>query len=407
MKYGLLAVGGKGTRLGLPFSKEMLPQKGYDYYNPLINHTIEKMLLAGAEKIVFVHGDKFKDDIKNYFTDDKYIHICQKNIGFARVIEDFYNQITPKDDDIIYFGLPDTVYEDNPFIFLGLTKGIVCGLFTTEKHVKVDRLSKNSTLFQIKTEKNESNQDLFWGVLKFDGVNIKLMIEKDLFSKYSEIGHILNEFENKHLIFDNFLDCGIWENFHIYSSSSDFINREIEKKYDGSLIDTNKFVDYFKRNTNLKYISFDSTDYYFLNPNNKNIEFVRYRAGNKDAPESSPDITVKNFNSSCFNRFELTIPIEKEHKHKNVFYFLSLLDLKFEFEITKKCHIFSGKDYTIVIYSFKVNDKEIKIIEIELHKLDFVLIKEFEKEIFENFGINLSQIKKSKFQIIKELKNEK
>lgn len=403
--FGLIAVGGKGLRLGLPFSKEMLPQKGYDYYNPLINHTVEKMLLGGAEKIVFVHGEEYKEDIKNHFNSRNYIHIKQKEAGFANVIKDFYLQIQPNDEDSIFFGLPDTIYDDNPFIFLNFHKGIVCGLFKTDNHVKVDRLLLDNKTFEIKTEKKETNLDFFWGVLKFEGSNIKKMIELGDFDKFTEIGQILNKYDKTFLTFESYLDLGIWANYNIYCSSSDFANREIEKKYKADSIDENNFIDYFKSKANLKYLSFDSTDYYFSNPNNKNIEFIRYRAGNENAPDSTPDLTIKNFNSSSFNRFELTIPIEKDHKFRNVFYFLSLLGLKFEFEITKTCHIFSCKDYTIVLYSFEVNGIKTKIIEIELHKLDFVLIKNFELEVLKEFGINLQQINKSKFQIIKELKN--
>ena len=64
--YGLVPVGGKGLRLSLPFSKEMLPQKNYDYYNPLINHVVEKMLLAGVEIVYFIHGEEFKKDLKDF-----------------------------------------------------------------------------------------------------------------------------------------------------------------------------------------------------------------------------------------------------------------------------------------------------------------------------------------------------
>ena len=55
MIVGLIPVGGKGTRLGLFFPKEMLPQIGFDYYNPLINLTVTNMLETGVEKIYFIH----------------------------------------------------------------------------------------------------------------------------------------------------------------------------------------------------------------------------------------------------------------------------------------------------------------------------------------------------------------
>jgi glucose-1-phosphate thymidylyltransferase len=56
MIYGLIPIGGKGTRLGLPFSKEMLPQAGVLFYKPIVSHVTEKMMQAGADRIIFVHG---------------------------------------------------------------------------------------------------------------------------------------------------------------------------------------------------------------------------------------------------------------------------------------------------------------------------------------------------------------
>ena len=76
--YGLIPIGGKGLRLSVPFSKEMIPQKSFDYYNPIVNHLIEKMELAGAQTIVFVHGLEFKKDVKDFFNKDSYVHILQK-----------------------------------------------------------------------------------------------------------------------------------------------------------------------------------------------------------------------------------------------------------------------------------------------------------------------------------------
>ena len=75
MIYGLVPIGGKGTRLGLSFSKEMLPQKGFLYFNPVSNHLVNTMQNAGAEQIVFIHGFEFKKDVK---------------VGFSKVRRSFF-----------------------------------------------------------------------------------------------------------------------------------------------------------------------------------------------------------------------------------------------------------------------------------------------------------------------------
>ena len=93
--------------------------------------------------------------------------------------------------------MPDSVFEEKPFIDLVDKKGIVTGLFVTDIMSRVDRLDINEKNFQIKTAKSQNNLDIFWGVLKFDGANIKTMIEDGVFDTYTEIGDILNLYEKK------------------------------------------------------------------------------------------------------------------------------------------------------------------------------------------------------------------
>ena len=150
--YGIVPVGGVGARLSLPYSKEMLPQKNFDYYNPIANHLVEKMQLAGASKIIFVHGLNYKEDVKQHFNDAAHIHILGNRLGFANVLYNFYDQIKPNDQDIILFGMPDSVFDNNLFVEMINFSGIVCGLFTTTKQAKVDRLDKDGKSFLVKTE---------------------------------------------------------------------------------------------------------------------------------------------------------------------------------------------------------------------------------------------------------------
>ena len=219
MIIGCIPVGGKGTRLGLPFSKEMLPQKGFDHYKPLIAHTVDKMLEAGAEYIVFVHGKKYKEDIIDYYSSCNSIHINQKTLGFANVLLDFYKAINLKPEDKVLFGLPDSIYDGNPFIKILNYSSIVCGLFTTNDETKVDRLNTNGTLFHIKAEKDKFNQEWFWGVLKFDEIDLAQMIFDDMFSKYIEIGDILNTYQFRKIKCNSsYLDVGTWHSFNKYLS---------------------------------------------------------------------------------------------------------------------------------------------------------------------------------------------
>ena len=407
MIYGLIPVGGKGTRLSLPYSKEMLPQKNYDFFNPVINHIVEKMEMAGAEKIFMVHGKNYKTDITQHFVDSKYDHIIQTKTGFANVIGDFLEYLPElRDKDKVLFGLPDSVFDGNPFIEMLMCESITCGLFKTDKNTKVDRLS-NTGNFEVKSSKNENNKEWFWGVLKFDGSDIKKIVNDGMLEKHTEIGHILNEYELKYVKGQSYLDLGTWSNYNRYlANSHNFSNTEIEKKYDASDVDESHVITFFEdfSNTSYKYIS--SKDYYYTN-GNPNIEFIRYREGDILTGVVDSDITIKNFKNSQMNRFELTIPLGT-NKTNDILHFISLMDTRFEFDVVKHCHIFDAEKYSAVMYSFEINGKITKIIEIELKVSDFNLITDLENLMntnIKNFD-STKIITKSKFQMIKEQLND-
>jgi hypothetical protein len=402
MIYGLIPIGGKGTRLGLPYSKEMLPQKNFDYFNPLVNHIVEKMQLAGAEKIYFIHGWEFKKDVLEYFKEDQYVHTLQEKLGFANVLSDFYKESLVANTDVVLFGLPDSVFDENPFVELVDKKGIVTGLFVTDPVSKVDRLDIEKKNFQVKTSKTDSNLDLFWGVLKFDGADLKAMVNDCVFDNHSEIGDILNLYEKTHVICKSYLDLGTWSNYNRYLASTyNFSNIEVEKKFNASDVDPGDFICHFQDKGG-KLLELTSTDHYHTS-DNPNIEFVRYRGNSEDGTIPTPDITIKNYKKSQLNRFELVVPLSPDASSSNVLHFLKLLGAKHIFSVTKKCFIFTFEEYTAVYYEFKVNENLFKIIEIELHKIDFNILNRVELEMTAILGFNPNMtINKSKFQIIKE-----
>jgi len=215
---GCIPCGGKGLRLSLPFSKELLPQKNVPFYTPIIHHSIKKMEDAGAEKIYFIHGKDFKEDICRYYNNVNYIHLRQQQPSFAGSLQDFYSftERQYSKDDMVLFGLPDTTFEDNPFLSMVKMKGIVCGLFQTSDNSKVDRLNLDHTKFFIKTAKNEENLNFFWGVLKFDFGNLLKMVEDRVFEKTDEIGYILNQYNRQYVYAGDYLDLGTFENLNKY-----------------------------------------------------------------------------------------------------------------------------------------------------------------------------------------------
>lgn len=216
MIYGLVPIGGKGTRLGLTFSKEMLPQKGHLHFNPVSNYLVNAMQEAGAKEIIFIHGSTLKKDVVDFFSHDCHRHFKQTRDGFANVLSELLINIPVQNHDKILFGMPDTVFRGNPFHEMIKTSGIVCGIFTTNDESKVDRLFKQKQKFSVKMPKLPDLQDKFWGLLKFDGSNIFDMISKNYFSQYSELGDILNHYKFSCVDAKDYLDLGTWDNYNYY-----------------------------------------------------------------------------------------------------------------------------------------------------------------------------------------------
>ena len=201
--YGCIPVGGNGTRLNLPFSKEMLPLLGYDFYKPVIKHTVDKMKEAQCDDIFFIHGKEYKPDILRHFIE--YTHICQDNVN-PFVLNDIHRWVH---SGILLYGLPDTIYTGNPFIeTLNMEGHIACIFETSNDNLKVDRISQNK--FDIKSKRTSSNQNKFWGAAK-------LVIEdmpKDYFGK--EMGEYLNRIDINYSYNKEYIDLGTWSGYNEY-----------------------------------------------------------------------------------------------------------------------------------------------------------------------------------------------
>ncbi len=226
MIIGVIPIGGKGTRLGLPFSKELLPLAGFNYYKPVVENTTDNMIAAGANIIVFIHGAKHKLDILQHFNGPQFIHITQPEQSFAGVLkrlDDFMKETALKPTRFL-FGLPDTYYSDNPFIKLSMENIFTCAIFIASKDMKVDRLlvgvepfDKAAPKFDIKNIKTEENSNYFWGCFAFSPEDLRHIIENTDFNTEKEIGNIINNMPKiKCVQFGEYHDLGTWSSLNKY-----------------------------------------------------------------------------------------------------------------------------------------------------------------------------------------------
>lgn len=144
MKYGSIPAGGLGTRLQpLGFSKELAPVSR----RAVIEYLLERLLLAGVERI-FINTAEDKSDLIRYLaTKSPYknnlIFMVRERAGLFDGIAQPTQFL--RDDDELYFGLPDTIwYPKDGFAQLDTQPGqLVLGLFDTGTPERFDSVTLN------------------------------------------------------------------------------------------------------------------------------------------------------------------------------------------------------------------------------------------------------------------------
>lgn len=115
---GLVPCAGKGSRLGLPFSKEMFPNVYEDEYTPVITYTIAAMKKAGIKHIIFTLNPN-KIDLLNFLGNGKQFDMnftfCIHPIPLS-LPESLYEAIHLIQDKNILFAMPDTYVQPNDFL---------------------------------------------------------------------------------------------------------------------------------------------------------------------------------------------------------------------------------------------------------------------------------------------------
>lgn len=215
MIYGLIPVGGYGSRLNLPFPKEMLPLKNYNFYYPVCKLTVDNMISAGCEKIFFIHGKEYKKEIVSFFNDKCYSHIKNLSPRQSEVFSSFYKSVSLNKDDIFYYGLPDTYYKKNLFLELKKIDGLACGMFAVDNNSVVGRLNTSINKFE-KSVKKDNLTKYCWGVLKFDLQTLQIFNKTIEEKKNSEAEELINENEFKVVYGDEYYDLGTWDSLNKY-----------------------------------------------------------------------------------------------------------------------------------------------------------------------------------------------
>ena len=175
---GLIPAAGQGTRLGLPFPKELWPLPDQAGYVPVAFRSVEILLAARVTTIVIVTSSE-KPAIMRYFGDGsrfgaKFIYMCQeaspkvgKSAGLSEALDCAYPVTMNKH---VAFVMPDTyVYPDTSVAQL-VSKAngsdLMLGLYPTDKPHKFGMVRTNGAkVSEIIDKPSQTDLKLMWGII--------------------------------------------------------------------------------------------------------------------------------------------------------------------------------------------------------------------------------------------------
>ena len=206
LMWGIIPAAGSGSRIQpLAFSKELLPvgsqvQESGLRPRAVCEYLVERMVLAGVERICFVLSPG-KTDIMRYFGHGSdSVHFCYtiqpRPCGLCDSIFRALPLIRP--DDQVVIGLPDTIWfpsealcslPDGEFSFL---------LFPVENPSLYDavEMDRESRVIKIVVKKPQQKTNLVWGAFKLPGSTLQKLFTlwKLKGSRDEYIGTLVNSF---------------------------------------------------------------------------------------------------------------------------------------------------------------------------------------------------------------------
>lgn len=206
LRWGVIPAAGRGTRIQpLAFSKELLPvgtrfEGGTERPRAVTEYLLERMLLAGVNRICFVISPE-KTDIIRYFgariADVPICYVVQQNPG--GLCDALFSALPfVGREDQVYVGLPDTVWfpiegfrflPDREFSFL---------LFPTANPELFDAVvtDHRGRVAEIQVKRRNATSDWVWGAFKLTGAHFaklhELWIERRRSDEY--LGTLVNAY---------------------------------------------------------------------------------------------------------------------------------------------------------------------------------------------------------------------
>jgi glucose-1-phosphate thymidylyltransferase len=211
---GLIPAAGKGSRLGLPFPKELYPINIENNYKPVAEFIIDNLISAGIDHICFVinetkhqligyfgNGEKFGCRF-SYVYQDFQSNKFAKSPGLAQAIDASYHLIKGQR---VYFGMPDTIISPkNVFQIMKNTFqkeiDVLLGLFVTNTPEKFGMVEtdNNKKVNKIIDKPIDSSLTKMWGCIVW-GPKFSEFLHESVEKREYDFANILNLAINKGL----------------------------------------------------------------------------------------------------------------------------------------------------------------------------------------------------------------
>lgn len=179
---GLIPAAGIGSRLGLPYPKELFPIVNGRKYKPVSQFILENIIKGGVSHIVFVinetkhqlmryygDGHRFNCELSYVVQEQKSETCSSTSPGLAHALNAGQHLIKNK---IVFFGMADTIIFPKDvfrrlFFEMKPEDDVVCGLFPTHQPHKYGmvRLDESQLFQEVIDKPKKTELRLMWGCM--------------------------------------------------------------------------------------------------------------------------------------------------------------------------------------------------------------------------------------------------
>jgi len=206
---GLIPAAGSGTRLNLPFPKELYPLHQFNKYKPVANFMVDSLVQTGIRHIIFVINET-KHQLLGYFGSGKnfgcdFSYVVQDKIsngqstspGLADALASAYHIIREK---TVLFGMADTIMSPKNAIRIGLNAlntyvDMTMCLFPTQYPEKFGMVSINDEgqVLQIVDKPKATHLKFMWGCIIWRPVFTEYLFSKVRKENIGDFADLLNQ----------------------------------------------------------------------------------------------------------------------------------------------------------------------------------------------------------------------